>query len=228
MLPEAVGLTQESIIEVTHCMHRENVRHSEATQAVETEDQLGWTIRCLRAVQSNRSNTVNRCIKAYPRLGQLVDRTGRDPRCDGRLVPLQKHAEELARQAVLEELRVIQGDDGTVDDQVQRNRRSRAQVRLNRLRPGNCGTVAALKCADGSMAITPDAIAHELRRHWGEVFSHRAHDQPTLHSWLLEEVGEGGPFGENVDWEVSIEHVLHAIKVAPGTAPGPDGIPYLA
>ena len=81
---------------------------------------------------------------------------------------------------MLEELRAIQEDDGVVDDNVQRNRRSRAQVRLNKLRPGSCGTVAALKCADGSMATSPEAIAQELRRHWGEVFSHREHDDPTF------------------------------------------------
>ena len=151
-----------------------------------------------------------------------------DPRCNGGLEPTKKHAEDLARQAVLEERRAIQEDDGKVDDQVQRTRRSRAQVRLNRLKPGSCGSVAALKCADGSMATTPDAIAHELRKHWGQVFSHRAHDDPTLHTWLRQELGSSGSFGNDVDWEVSIENVLHAIKVAPSTAPGPDGIPYRA
>ena len=223
-----LAVLKEAIVNVTRGMHEHNVRHNEAVQAQETDDQLGWTVRCLRAVQHNRQKIVYRCIRAYPKLSELVDCSGKDPRCDGRLEPLKKHAADLARQAVLDELRAIQDDDGKVDDNVQRNRRSRAQVRLNRLRPGSCCTVAALKCADGSMATTPEAIAHELRRHWGEVFSLRAHDEPTLQSWLQEELGGESPFGEDTDWDVSMQHVLHAIKVAPCTAPGPDGIPYNA
>ena len=223
-----LAILKETIAEVTNCMHSDSRKRNEITQAEETDDQLGWAVRCLRAIQHNRPHMVQRCFKAYPRLSQLVNCSGSDPRCNGRLEPLKKHIEELARQATLEELRTIQEDDGKVEEHVQRNRRSRAQVRLNRLKPGNCGTVAALKCADGSMAISPDAIAHELRRHWAEVFSYKAHDEPTLHAWLHEELGSDCPFGEDVNWEVSIEHVLHAIKVAPGTAAGPDGIPYKA
>ena len=49
-----------------------------------------------------------------------------------------------------------------------------------------------------------------------------------LQSWFQEEFGEQRPFENNNDLCILLEHVQHAIKVAPGTAPGPDGIPYMA
>ena len=220
-------ILKQAIMDVTRTMHEDHVRNAFESQAKETDDRLGWAIRCLRAIQQDRPQTVDRCVSAYPALAKLINRGGGDARINGHLTPLKKHVEELARASVLEELRAIQADDGLVDDHVQKNRRSKAQVRLNRLRPGNCNSIASIKCADGSMAITSEAIAEELRKHWADVFSHREHDAGTLQDWFREELSDPA-FAQDTCWDIQLHDVEHALKVAPVTAPGPDGIPYKA
>ena len=223
-----LAILKQSMSDVTHAMHADHVQDTLEQQAQETDDRLGWAIRCFRAVQHQRPQTVDRCILAYPALAKLIVRSGADARTNGRLEPLKKHIEELARASVLEELQAIQADNGVVDEHVQKNRRAKAQVRLNKLRPGNSSSIAAIKCADGSMATTPEAIAEELRIYWGEVFSHREHDAGTLNQWFQEELCGQQVFPQDTCWDIELQNVEHALKVAPSTAPGPDGIPYKA
>ena len=48
------------------------------------------------------------------------------------------------------------------------------------------------------------------------------------HIHVRDEFGAQPPFGSDTNWDITLEHVVRAIKLAPKTAPGPDGIPYLA
>ena len=145
------------------------------------------------------------------------------------LEPLRIHAIELARANVLQELRAVNADDGQVDDNIQRNRRSRIQEKIRRLKPGATTAIAAMKCTNGDIVSSPELIAKELRQYWAQVFEHRPHDQHLLQHWIDEEIDASGvPFGDDTDWRIQRKHVAKAIDRAPDTMPGPDGIPYSA
>ena len=50
-----------------------------------------------------------------------------------------------------------------------------------------------------------------------------------LEQWLSEEFPDGtSPFDDVSDWDITMKDIQHAIRKAPSTMPGPDGIPYLA
>lgn len=116
---------------------------------------------------------VRRCCRAYPALRKFVGHDSHFAVAPEVLLALKDHAVELTRTSILDELRCIKADDGTVDDVAQKTRRSKVQVRLKKLRQGNCSAIAALQCCNGMMATTPAETAAELRRYWAEVFPTR-------------------------------------------------------
>ena len=222
LLKDAIGL-------VTKQMEAEEARKSAGATATETDDQLGWTIKFIRAAEEDRKGGMKRCKKAYPFLNALIDAKAKDIRIHGGLQKVRDHAIELHRTQILEEMRFVQSEEGSASEDLQRNRKSRIQAKLQRLKPGTANTIAVLLCANGQLATDAKSIAKELHRHWHITFQAKPMDEDLLQKWLREEIGDNGPFQNNsTDLEILPEDLQKAIKNAPATMPGPDGIPYLA
>lgn len=183
--------------------------------AAEVDDKLGWTIRCIRAVELRRPTTITRCFQAYPYLHTLIH-TGRMDLQEGvHLEPLRCHAVELSCAGILRDLQSVAADDWVVDEHIQRNRRSHIQEKIRRLKPGAATATAALRKADGTVVSDPAAIAEELRSYWAQVFTRRPHDSQMLQQWLHDEIrASGNRFGGEVDWRLLREHVNKAIGQA--------------
>ena len=84
---------------------------------------------------------------------------------------------------------------------------------------------------DGTVTTAPEDMAAALRGHWAEVFSARPRDEPLLQQWLEEErATRTTPLSPATDprWRVRRRDVRRALKLAPASAPGPDGIPFAA
>ena len=79
---------------------------------------------------------MGRCVEAYPYLATLAEVADPNVRAGHGLLVVRQHALELHRSLILEDLRDIQKDEGRIDEDIQRVRRSRVQVKLQRLRPG--------------------------------------------------------------------------------------------
>ncbi len=198
--------------------------------ATEVDDQLGWTMRLLRAAEKGHGNTVRKCVRAYPHLGSLVNPYDPHIHSNGSLSKVRDHALELSRASILAELRRVQADEGEADPNVQMVRRKRLQVRINKLKPGNCCSIAAVQAANGTILDDPHQIAAELRRHWKDVFADHPCDGSILAKWIREEFAEGAPWDnrEGDKWHPTREDVARVIKHSGISAPGPDGIPYSA
>ncbi len=223
-------ILKDSIQEVTRQMEKEAHLNAAVMPATETDDQLGWTIRFIRAAENNRRHTMDRCCRAYPEIHKLIQGASDDLRQHGGLLKVKQHAVELYRLQMLEELRDIQADEGLVGEDIQRNRKARAQFKLQKLKPGSCNSIAVLLCQDGTLATTPKDIAKELHRHWHQVFQARPMDDGLLKQWLAEEFGTEKIFreGDGNNFDLQRDEMQKTIKNAPATMPGPDGIPYLA
>ena len=220
-------ILKDAIKETTKQMELESNLHSSVMPATETDDQLGWTIRFIRAAEDNKRHTMEKCCKAYPGIREKINNLDDDLKQHGGLRNIKQHAVELYRSQILEELRSIQADEGVVGEDIQRNRKSRVQFKLQRLRPGSCNSIAVLLCQDGTLATDSKAIAKELHRHWHQVFQARPMDDGLLQKWLQEEIGDEEVFGggDPSRFELQQEDMQKAIKRAPATMPGPDGIP---
>ena len=75
-------------------MHEEEVACRQVAQCSDIDDQLGWTIRCIRAADRLHQNVVAKCIKAYPYLASLIGPKSAELREHGHLQPLRDHALE--------------------------------------------------------------------------------------------------------------------------------------
>ena len=83
---------------------------------------------------------------------------------------MRDHAVKLHNISLLEELRDIRQEDGLCDEGAIKTRRSRAQVKLNKLKPGSCSSIGASKGRDGNIISDPNFIIGELRAYWGDIF----------------------------------------------------------
>jgi len=223
-----LGALKAAMREISDNIHIETQHLMKENTVAETEDELGWTMRCLRAYERGHFGTVRRALRAYPKLQSFI--RGYDGVGSVSIRKLRDHAMNLARIFTLEELRAIQEDEGKEAPGVQSARRQKVQARLKTLRPGSCNSIAALQTADGHIIAEPAAIATELQRYWKDVFSAKAAEQSTMCTWFTEELGSGGPWTGSTcsDWEIQRCSMRRAIQKSSKSAPGPDGIPYLA
>ena len=224
---QAIRSTSDAIQEEIRLM-RDHAR------AEETDDKLGWTMRCLRAVERNHTGTVRRAITAYPTLRPLVTgqdhTTGRHINKASTLTLLQDHALQLNRASTLQQLRQIQHDTPHESEGVIQARRRQVQERIRRMKPGACNSVAVLQSRTGALLTSPEDIATELHDYWHDTFRSTPTDHDLRHTWFLTDVGSPGPWHDalNHQWQVTHSSISRALKKSSKSAPGPDGIPYLA
>ena len=87
---------------------------------------------------------------------------------------------------------------------------------------------------DGSITTGLQEIADMLEKYWQRVFKREPVHTRKLESWLNEEEDAEGSLKEDIgkvleeEWEVKAKHVKRAFDLSGNSAPGPDGIPYLA
>ena len=200
------------------------------TQIVDIDDQLGWTLRCLRGWEQGNNWLVHRCLRAYLNLYSIVSVGAIGSSRSKSLLQLRDHAADLARAATPRDLRRIQEDEGTEDENVMKTRRGRAQVRLRRLKPGCCNVLAALQTARGDVISDADAVAAELRLYWQDIFCSRPCDRGILGRWISEELTDGAPWSDDDEdaWRITRKSIEKVVRRVSRSSLGPDGIPYNA
>ena len=222
-------ILKDAIKNVTLQMEVEATRSIQKNPVTETDDQLGWTIRFIRAAEEDKQSVMERCCQAYPHLRTLFEGPASKVRQHGNLSKCKDHAVDLYRTQVLEDMHRAQAEEGSISDDITRNRKSKIQMKLQRLKPGSCNSIAAMLCADGKLITDAGDIARELHRHWHQVFQAKTMDSNMLKRWLQEELQGEQAFNPGMeDFDLTLADIEKSVKNAPATMPGPDGIPYLA
>ena len=221
-------LLKQAISDVSKHMSEESRRNTLFNQAKDIDDKIGWTMRALRAYERGHRADLLNCIKAYPKIGELVNpynHLGRG--CSGYRA-LQDWAVQIHKESLLEDLRSLQDDETDLREDAVKHRRGQIQVILNRLKPGRCNAVGAIQKADGEITGDPEAILVELRRYWSNVFSRRSCDSDVLRQWVQDEPNLPTWDSRPQNWIPAEEDMCKTIKASGRSAPGPDGIPYIA
>ena len=229
-------LLKRAISEATWDLHLEISKQRRAQPAARQDDLLGWTVRLIRSLEAERWSQVRRCCDAYPYLQELLSAHPSQSCSPALLLRLRDHASELAKTALLRDLRGTAAQQSSLDPQELQLRRQRMQVRLRRLMPGTSSSLAAVRTEDGRIVTDPGDIAEALRNHWAEVFRRKELDATTLEEWLLQDFGacpagpDGAPLPSPRDrrWRLCPRDVGCALRSSPDTSPGPDGIPFVA
>ncbi|CAK0845847.1 unnamed protein product, partial [Prorocentrum cordatum] len=216
-------ILKEAMRTVADTMGRE--KQQQVPEATEADDHLGWTLRCVRALERGAVGTVRRCCQACPRLGTLFG---------GPLEAIQAHAVELARDSALRQLQEIHNAEGDADvdepdfEALQR-RRNRVMQLLARLAPGRSAALGGVVDRHGVILTDPEDMAQALRSYWQGVFRRRQHDDRVLRRWCAEDLGPAHLSCLRrlcrEEWLPSRADLDKAIKEAPKFSPGPDGLP---
>ena len=121
------------------------------TDALKTDDRVGWTMSVLRAAEKGRTRVTLLCAQAYPHFWQLVNLSDLNTHNNRSLSKVQDHLISLTRAAILEELMDIQADEGREGPFRQETRRGRVNTRMRTRKPGCFCVIAALHCRNGSI-----------------------------------------------------------------------------
>ena len=113
---------------------------------------------------------------------------------------LREHAVKLHREKLSEE-------EGSL-----LTRRSRVQVKLSKLKPGNCCSIGALKSSDGLVMSDPRRIGNELRRYWGDSFSGGSCVTDVLEKWVQDEIAMPTLAGFQDGWVPSVKDMKRTIR----------------
>ena len=149
---------------------------------------------------------------------------------------LRKLAVDLAKAEAREELEALHAALPDLEPELAHRRRGAIMRKIRRLAPGRAAAVAALEDIDGTVQTSPDAVARILRRHWGDVFSARHLCPNNVTNWLQEDLGAVDGLSTALKpllsdyqlWRVRQDDISSAISCTSTSAPGPDGIPYVA
>ena len=221
LLKQAINSCSRDMVEVKR-------RKKQQEQCVLIEDKIGWTMKAVRAIEKGHRGVLLRCIRAYPTIGQYINPYQDDMRSGTGFDALRDYAVGLHKVSLLEEIQDIQQDARHADEGAINTRRSRAQFKLNKLRPGSCCAVGAVRGRDGIVISDPRLIVNELREYWGDIFSGSSCNQDLLRKWIDEDPSMPSWNGFQDCWIPSREDLAKVVQAASKSAPGPDGIPYSA
>ena len=199
-----------------------------AAEALEPDDKVGLTMRFIRAVEDKRAGVMRRCLQAYPHLQTLVaDPMGLLHLGGAGLGGYRHHAIELARESAIGQLSELHDEPAEASEHG--HRRDRLMQALRRLSPGRPTAVPAVRNARGEIVTDPDEMAAALRAHWSSVFASCHIDRRLLRDWLREDISSVGlPPVDSQLWAPTRDDVRSAVEASPNSAPGPDGLPFLA
>ena len=174
-------LAKRAIKDVTMSMQRQGC----LAQATEIDDQIGWTMSCIRGAESVDLSRMGRCVKAYPELSNFINPNDPNTRLQPGMTRLRQHAVELSRSSVdLQITKLKRVDAESSNSPYRRNLKEHILTQLRRTMPGTTTTLNAVTTADERVTTDPKEIAAALQDHWGRVFADTQLDGDTIQAWL--------------------------------------------
>ena len=204
-----------------------NLGHS-APQQLDIDDKIGWVMKAIGAIEGGYRGTLLKCIRALPEIGRMVNPYDPQIKSSGGFFALRDFAVRLHRELLLVELRELQQEEGSNGGGEHQVRRNKVQLILGKLKPGKCNGIAAIQGRDGIVVSDPEEIIRILRAYWREVFSSSSCDEDALARWVADEEHLPDWGVEDSRWIPGKDSMSKNIGRTGKSAPGPDGIPYLA
>lgn len=231
---------KETMQEVSEAMHKEGLVGKEK----EEEDELGWSLRCIKTAAEVKVSRADKCIQALPWLKDFVSQGDANARLKPGFIKLKEKAYEMAVKRASDLLNDI-ADHTDEEPGAREAKRGEAAKIIRRLTPGGGESIGVVEGDGGLRAESNEDIARVLSKHWASVFKAKGVNRRKLLTWLEgitpkhKEVDKsnGRAFGEGEwwgldrreeKWKIELEDVERAIKHSNNSMCGPDGIPYRA
>lgn len=226
LLKDAIKETTEQLRELS-----ENTINGEAAP----DDKLGYTMSCIRALETGRQHRVLQCCRAYLPLKDWINQKDVFANLNSSIDQLREHAVALAREQIQLDIESLSRDLDADPDQLA-SAKEAVLLKLKRLTPGESTAINAMVDEGGKIHTDPSEIATVLRQHWKGVFKEKEVSDAALQIWMEElfvkdETGcfiTGLPAKGDREWNIRRSAVKDAVNGARNTMPGPDGIPVAA
>jgi len=224
--------------EAIRFVHDNIVRERQVVVATSAEDQLGWALIYVRALESRNYERANHASLCYSRLASCGKPSHQpcialhDSALCAHMQCVRDLIVELAHEDIRQHINDLQAStQGQAEGETSRAKECILR-KLKRLSPGEASCITCIVDDNGVHHTSPPAMAGSLKNHWGEVFGPAGCNTDLLKDWLstLFPRDEQGGWNtslleaNNADWKVRRKHVKNAIKFAKCGMPGPDGI----
>ena len=197
---------------------------------------LSITMTALRRLEKQGEADLPALLVHYPLLRQILpqDLLQRAPgEC---LKRLRAHAVELARADATKALQELHDDAPKLEPGPLKQRRSQVLLLPKKVAPGRSAALTAVEDSEGTIRTDGPGMAAALRHHWRDSFAARRLNGHTRQAWLREDASRPDGLHAAVRplladqgaWRLRRSDVQRAIALTTFSAPGPDGIPYLA
>ena len=227
-------LLKDAMIQTTSCFRNIDTLHG--MQEHKTDDEIGYSMACLRALERKDTKAVSRFCRVCPKLLDFIPYQDTTMLLTCRMQALREHIIELHRKQIGEDVQELSGE-GCSDPEERTRAKENILRKLKRLMPGESTGIGAMQDSTGTVRTTPEDIARILKQHWQGVFTEKQIDDHALQLWMEElfiydeNAGcfiTGLPNQGDTQWVIRRKDVKAAVKAARDTMPGPDGIPAQA
>ena len=114
-------------------------------------------MRFLRAAERVNLRTMRLCAREYLHISTMVDPANPGARTHGGMATLRRHAVDLARKSLMDEMRDFQRSRADMDQRQACQVKERVHAKLRRLAPGGSNTPPAIRRpAPGVDPMEPD------------------------------------------------------------------------
>ena len=190
------------------------------------EEKLHYTMLAIRSLDCKDLKGYNRALDRFPDLGKRILQ-------DSPLAPstsLRNLAAELAKEDIADRVQELNFAKSHLPEYEYHHRKEGILRRLQLTIPSARNARLAVQ-TDNGITTEPKEMAAALKEHWSRVFCARpVGNKQVMQQWLRDT-----PYGfheqrwqENSKWIVTQDDVEKAILCSNNSAPGPDGIPYMA
>ncbi len=192
------------------------------------DDELGWTMRFIRAAERVNLKKMNRAAREAPAISKFVNPGDPEARSKQGFWRLKERAVELARESLMKDMEETMK---ITDLNLKATKKQSILTKLKRLCPGAATTISAMEMQDGSISDKVEDMADALLSHWRRTFSTPCCDGDLLRDWLRslpdEVINKKDCLPSGVTaWRVRRKDVSRALRLSGNSSPGPDGIPF--
>ena len=172
---------------------------------------------------------MHRCQQEYGHLRTLIPNVDENTRTNPALSQVREHAVNLARRAIMDDMRHLHDHQDQMEPFQARQVREGLHLRLRRLVPGTTVTIKAMRINEQEVSTRSDHIATALVDHWRTVFGDKPIDREELAAWLQQVLPPSGTVPKGPSrWKITRTDVERAVRCSGNSLPGPDRIPYAA
>ena len=222
-MPPSVAVKRLKICMSDAC--KQVTRKSFRRGARTIEEQIYWSLVCVRAMFTGSGWQVARSILAYPVLEQFIlVKSAGEAKLACNMDGINKHIVSLMQESLSRLRSDLESVQGLPEYQKDQRRNSVNRLMSFWATRGRKVSLQGARDQAGNVISNPDEAADSFIKHWKAVAEEKLIDVHAARSFLAQHMRKMPSFRT----VLSFEDFVEIVRSLPDTACGPDGVPYSA